>query len=74
MFIKRHWRVGEPKPLFSTIPAAKLEECREAYGGSAAKEQKILEAEKAPAKKAAKKEKKKTEEGVFNIKRGRVSS
>lgn len=50
--------IGEPRLLFSTIPAAKLEEWREAYGGSAAQEQKILEAEKATAKKVAKKKRK----------------
>lgn len=49
--------LGTPRPLFSTIPAAKLEEWQEAYGGGAAREQKRLEAEKAAAKKAAKKEK-----------------
>ena len=48
-------KLGEPRPLFSMIPAAKLEEWREAYGGSAIREQKLLEAEKAVAKKAAKK-------------------
>lgn len=47
--------LGEPRQRFSTIPVAKVEEWREAYGGSAAREQKILEAEKALAKKAAKK-------------------
>lgn len=52
-------KLGEPRPLFSMIPAAKLEEWREAYGGSAIREQKLLEAEKAVAKKAAKKAAKK---------------
>ena len=48
--------LGEPpKPLFATIPAAKIEEWREAYGGAEVRAQKILEAEKAAAKKAAKK-------------------
>jgi methionyl-tRNA synthetase len=50
--------LGESKPLFTVIPAAKVEEWQEAYGGSAAKEQRRLEAEKAAAKKAAKKAKK----------------
>lgn len=50
--------LGESKPLFTVIPAAKVAEWQEAYGGSAAKEQKRLEAEKAAAKKAAKKAKK----------------
>ena len=52
-------KLGEPRPLFSMIPAAKLEEWREAYGGDAIREQKLLEAEKAAAKKAAKKASKK---------------
>lgn len=51
-------KLGEPKPLFSMIPGAKLEEWREAYGGTAIQEQKRLEAEKAAAKKAAKQAKK----------------
>ncbi|OBT57915.1 hypothetical protein VE04_03413 [Pseudogymnoascus sp. 24MN13] len=42
-------------PLFTVIPAAKVEEWQEAYGGSTAEEQRRLEAEKAAAKKAAKK-------------------
>ena len=49
--------LGQPRPLFLMIPAAKLEEWQEAYGGGAAREQKRLEAEKAAAKKAAKKKK-----------------
>lgn len=56
--LKEGHALGEPRPLFSIIPAAKLEEWQEAYGGDAAKEQKRLEAEKAAAKKAARKEKK----------------
>ena len=52
-------KLGEPRPLFSMIPAAKLEEWREAYGGSAILEQKLLEAQKLVAKKAAKKAAKK---------------
>ena len=54
--------LGQPRPLFSTIPATKLEEWRDAYGGSAAQKQKALEAEKAAAKKAAKQEKKQRKE------------
>lgn len=50
--------LGESKPLFTVIPAAKVGEWQEAYGGSSAKEQKRLEAEQAAAKKAAKKAKK----------------
>lgn len=47
-------KLGESRPLFSMIPAAKLEEWREAYGGTAIQEQKRLDAEKAAARKAAK--------------------
>ncbi|OBT64293.1 hypothetical protein VE03_06758 [Pseudogymnoascus sp. 23342-1-I1] len=50
--------LGESKALFTVIPAGKVEEWQEAYGGSAAKEQRRLEAKKAAAKKAAKKAKK----------------
>ena len=48
-------KLGESRPLFSMIPAAKLEEWREAYGGSAIREQKLLEAEKSALKKASRK-------------------
>ena len=51
-------KLGESRTLFSMIPAAKLEEWREAYGGSAIREQKLADAEKAAAKKAAKAAKK----------------
>ncbi|KAI1320509.1 methionyl-tRNA synthetase-like protein [Xylariaceae sp. FL0255] len=51
-------KLGEPKLLFSQIPAAKAEEWREAYGGDELKKQKAAEAEKAAAKKAAKQAKK----------------
>ena len=47
-------KLGTPAPLFSVIPAAKLEEWRDAYGGEELKRQKALAAEKAAAKKAAK--------------------
>jgi methionyl-tRNA synthetase len=47
--------IGAPKLLFTAIPIAKLEEWREAYGGEELQKQKALEAEKAAAKKAAKK-------------------
>lgn len=56
--------IGTPAPLFKIIPAAKLEEWRDAYGGEELKKQKALQAEKAAAKKAKKqkaKEKKKQE-------------
>lgn len=55
-------KIGTPEPLFSVIPAAKLDEWRDAYGGEELKKLKALEAEKAAAKKAKKladKEKKK---------------
>ena len=55
-------KIGTPESLFSIIPAAKLDEWRDAYGGEELKKQKAIEAEKAAAKKAKKladKEKKK---------------
>ncbi|KAK4225567.1 putative methionyl-tRNA synthetase, cytoplasmic [Podospora fimiseda] len=54
--------LGTPELLFSNIPAAKIEEWREAYGGEELKKLKEIEAQKAAAKKAAReaeKEKKK---------------
>lgn len=60
--VKPGQKLGEPKLLFSAIPAAKLDEWREAFGGEELRLQKAAEAEKAAAKKAAKereKEKKK---------------
>jgi methionyl-tRNA synthetase len=65
--------LGEPRQLFSTIPAAKLKEWREKYGGSAAQEQKILEAGKAAAKRATgkgKKEKKQQKKETSTLKEG----
>ncbi|KAI9149495.1 Methionine--tRNA ligase, cytoplasmic [Paramyrothecium foliicola] len=50
--------IGTPSPLFSIIPAAKLDEWRDLYGGEELKRQKALAAEKAAAKAAAKKAKK----------------
>lgn len=50
--------LGEPKALFSLIPAAKIDEWRDAFGGEELKAQKRLEAEKAAAKKEAKKREK----------------
>jgi methionyl-tRNA synthetase len=50
--------LGEPKLLFSAIPASKLEEWRDAFGGEELKKQKAIEAEKAAAKKAAKEKEK----------------
>jgi methionyl-tRNA synthetase len=68
--------LGEPRPLFLMIPAAKLEEWQEAYGGGAAREQKRLEAEKAAAKKAAKKEKRERNQQIkeTSILKRRVNS
>ncbi|KAK0390123.1 hypothetical protein NLU13_3696 [Sarocladium strictum] len=57
-------KLGTPASLFATIPAAKLEEWRDAYGGEELKRQKALAAEKLAAKKAKKladKERKKLE-------------
>jgi methionyl-tRNA synthetase len=50
--------IGTPELLFSTIPAAKVEEWREAFGGEELRKQKELEAEKAAAKKAAREKEK----------------
>jgi methionyl-tRNA synthetase len=52
--IKPGHKLGEAKPLFTNIPAAKIEEWRDAYGGEELQRLKRLEAEKAAAKKAAK--------------------
>lgn len=55
-------KLGTPAPLFSVIPAAKVEEWRDAFGGEELKKQKAAAAEKAAAKKREKerrKEKKK---------------
>ncbi|KAK3899506.1 tRNA synthetases class I (M)-domain-containing protein [Staphylotrichum tortipilum] len=54
--------VGTPELLFANIPAAKIDEWRDAFGGEELRKQKEIEAEKAAAKKAARekeKEKKK---------------
>jgi methionyl-tRNA synthetase len=45
--------IGTPELLFTNIPAAKVEEWRDAYGGEELRKQKELEAQKAAAKKAA---------------------
>ncbi|KAK4044674.1 tRNA synthetases class I (M)-domain-containing protein [Parachaetomium inaequale] len=50
--------IGEPELLFANIPAAKIEEWRDAFGGEELRKQKELEAEKAAAKKAAKEKEK----------------
>lgn len=47
-------KLGTPAPLFANIPAAKIDEWRDAYGGEELKRQKALAAEKAAAKKAKK--------------------
>jgi methionyl-tRNA synthetase len=46
--------IAEPNLLFSTIPAAKVEEWRESFGGEEARRQKAEEQKKAAEKKAAK--------------------
>jgi methionyl-tRNA synthetase len=56
--VKSGQRLGEPKLLFTAIPASKLDEWREAFGGEELKMQKAAEAEKAAAKKAAKEQEK----------------
>jgi methionyl-tRNA synthetase len=59
--------IGTPELLFANIPAAKIEEWREAFGGEELRKQKELEAEKAAAKKAARekeKEKKKAKKAA----------
>lgn len=66
-------KLGTPAPLFSVIPAAKLEEWRDAYGGEELKKLKALEAEKAAAKKAKKladKERKKREKEAKAAEKG----
>ena len=50
--------IGEPATLFTAIPESKAEEWREAYGGEEVRKQKIAEAEKAAARKAAREKKK----------------
>ncbi|KAK3295760.1 tRNA synthetases class I (M)-domain-containing protein [Chaetomium fimeti] len=50
--------IGEPELLFANIPAAKIEEWREAFGGEELRKQKEIEAEKAAAKKAAREKEK----------------
>ncbi|KAL2156309.1 hypothetical protein VTH82DRAFT_1054 [Thermothelomyces myriococcoides] len=50
--------IGTPELLFSNIPAAKIEEWREAFGGEELRKQKQIEAEKAAARKAAREKEK----------------
>ncbi|KAF3354350.1 methionine--tRNA ligase like protein [Verticillium longisporum] len=52
--IKPGQKLGEAKHLFSQIPASKIEEWREAFGGEEVRKQKEEAAAKAVAKKAAK--------------------
>ncbi|KAJ9148351.1 Methionyl-tRNA synthetase [Pleurostoma richardsiae] len=52
--LKPGHKLGTPKLLFSQIPASKVEEWREAFGGEEVRRLKELAAEKAAAKKAAK--------------------
>jgi methionyl-tRNA synthetase len=56
--VKPGQKLGEPTLLFSAIPAAKLDEWRETFGGEELRLQKAAEAEKAAAKKAAKEKEK----------------
>ena len=59
--------VGTPELLFTNIPAAKVGEWRDAYGGEELRKQKEAEAEKAAAKKLARekeKEKKKAKKAA----------
>jgi methionyl-tRNA synthetase len=56
--VKPGQKIGEPKLLFTQIPASQIDEWREAFGGEEIRKQKALEAEKAAAKKAAKELKK----------------
>jgi len=59
--------LGEPRPLFSKIPAEKLEEWQEAYSGGAVRKQNGPEPEKAAVKKAAKKEKREKNQRIKEI-------
>lgn len=52
--LKPGHKLGAPKLLFTQIPASKVEEWREAYGGEEVRKQKALAAEKAAEKKAQK--------------------
>ncbi|KAL2271490.1 hypothetical protein VTJ83DRAFT_861 [Remersonia thermophila] len=59
--------IGTPELLFSTIPAAKIEEWRDAFGGEELRKEKEAEAAKAAARKAARekeKEKKKAKKAA----------
>ncbi|KAF7544482.1 hypothetical protein G7Z17_g9900 [Cylindrodendrum hubeiense] len=56
--VKPGQAIGEPKLLFSQIPASQIDKWREDFGGEEIRKQKALEAEKAAAKKAAKERKK----------------
>lgn len=57
-FLKPGHKIGTPKLLFTQIPASKLEEWREAFGGEEVRKQKEEAAAKAAAKKAAKEKEK----------------
>lgn len=52
--IKPGHKLGEPKHLFSLIPATKIEEWKDAFGGEEVRKQKEEAVAKAAAKKAAK--------------------
>ncbi|KAL1895762.1 hypothetical protein Cpir12675_003095 [Ceratocystis pirilliformis] len=65
--IKAGHVIGEPKLLFSVIPASKIEEWKDAYGGDELRRQKQEQAEKLALKKASKaaaKERKKAEKAA----------
>ena len=57
-FLKPGHKIGTPKLLFTQIPASRVEEWREAFGGDEIKKQKEEAAAKAAAKKAAKEKEK----------------
>ena len=50
--------IGTPELLFANIPATKIDEWRDAFGGEELRKQKEIEAEKAAAKKAAREKEK----------------
>lgn len=56
--IKPGQKLGEPKHLFSQIPASKIEEWKDAFGGEEVRKQKEEAAAKAAEKKAAKEKEK----------------
>ncbi|KAH7157599.1 tRNA synthetases class I (M)-domain-containing protein [Dactylonectria estremocensis] len=71
--VKPSQAIGEPKLLFSQIPASQIEQWREAFGGEEVRKQKALQAEKAAANKAAK-ERKKQQKLALRLKEGESST